>query len=987
MNKKYILALAVSAVILGGCAAAPEPQISTRGGTLGTLDLSPSLQIKPVMTKLPLSELSSAYQAILDGIDNPELAVKIKQWITNTDIMRLEQVQSDSPEKANAYYQHAVVSINQFLAEVPDSKQADQLMYQLAKAYDLQGKQEQSLVVIQSIINDHPNTPYLTELYFRQAEILYSQGNYELALNSYQQVVNKRENNPYYRIALYMEGWSHFKLERHPEALVNFTDILDGLMSAERASRIHSVDDIANKLSKKDELLLRDTFEVMTLILSQSDGAKSIQKHYLAVGPRQYEQLNYELLADDLLKKQRYTEAADVLEDFIQRYPDSETSVLFALKKLHVLTQGRFPSLVLEQQKVFIADYQLTNDYWLGKSRNTREQAAQTLKQLLKVKAQNQHAAAQALESKLQQGNNAAKVTKSYQAAAEDYQQYLANFPDDQARASIRYYYAETLLKSGNINAAIEQYLQVVSSEVLVKNAAVDQGKQAVSSDINHELQVTKTAVIEPFKVKDHRANAAYTVILAYDTLVANHTATEQVAKYKTAQLAAMDFFVDNFNSDPRSISLQANLFQYSFKNEQYEQALLLAQQALIDREQLSDEQIYSAQLVIANSQFELTKFAAAESSYTAILNTLDTNDEIYKDVAEQLGITIYRQAEAAIASEPADMDAAMTHFKRLIKLVPDSQVRINAQYDLATHLLNQQQYNEAIDQLLDFNTRFDGHKLSADIPTKLAFAYQETEQWSQAAKYLKLGWEKNPTDEGSRELLWLAAQSYEKDGDAYQAMGVYRTYADTYAKPLANLIEAQLILSEYYLKNKQPLKRNLWLTKLIDSDSNAGEMRSPRSRYLAAMAANELSKIPVADFKSIKLQLPLAKSLTKKQALLKESIVALNRVLDYKVAEFSTAATYELARLYQQLAKDLMNSERPTDLGELDLERYDILLEEQAFPFEDQAIAVYVNNSNSVYSGIYDEWVKKSFNELSKLQPGRYYKPEIIVEDVNEIY
>jgi hypothetical protein len=152
-------------------------------------------------------------------------------------------------------------------------------------------------------------------------------------------------------------------------------------------------------------------------------------------------------------------------------------------------------------------------------------------------------------------------------------------------------------------------------------------------------------------------------------------------------------------------------------------------------------------------------------------------------------------------------------------------------------------------------------------------------------------------------------------------------------------------------------------------------------------MSANELSKIPVAKFKHTKLKLPLAKSLTKKQGLLNQSVVALNRVLDYKVADFSTAATYELARLYQQLAKDLMDSERPTGLGELGLERYDILLEGQAFPFEDQAIAIHISNSNSVYSGIYDEWVKKSFNELSKLQSGRYYKPEIIVEDVNEIY
>ncbi|WP_372881717.1 tol-pal system YbgF family protein [Psychromonas sp.] len=972
MNKKHIIALAVSTAILGGCAIGSEPQqAGARGATLATLDLSPSLQVKPLMPKLQLGELSSTYQSILDGIDDPELALKIKQRIINVDVMQLDQEQIDIPEKANAHYQRAVVSINQFLAEFPDSQHADKLMYQLAKAYDLQGKQEESLIVIQSIIKDYPNTPYLVELYFRQAEILYSQGNYNLALNSYQQVVDKPENNPYYSIALYMQGWSNFKLERHSEALTNFTDILDRLISAEHASRIYSVDAIANQLTKKEQLLLRDSFAVMTLIFNQADGAKSIQRHYSAVGPRQYEQLNYELLADDLLKKQRYTEAADVLEAFIKRYPSSETSVLFALNKLEILTQGRFPGLVLEQQQTFIADYQLTNDYWLGKSSNTREQAAQTLKQLLKVKAQNQHAAAQALELKWPQANKAlaAKIAEYYQAASEGYQQYLANFPDDQAQASIRYYYAETLLKSGNIDAAIEQYQQVVNS------------------DINHAPVSKNGALIEPFKANDHRADAAYAVILAYQTLLTHPAATEQAGKYKAAQLTAINFFLDTFNSDPRSMLLQVSLFQQRFKEKHYEQALLLAQQALLDRGRLSDAQVHSAQLVIAHSQFELAKFADAESSYTAILNVLATNNKSYEGLSDQLGLSIYRQAEAAIASEPAHMDAGIKHLKRIIKLVPNSEVRVNAQYDLAAHLLNQQQYKEAIEQLLDFNERFNGHSLSADIPTKLAFAYQETEQWSQSAKYLKQGWAKNPAGEGARELLWLAAQSYQKGGDAEQAMRAYRTYAHTYPKPLVNLLEAQFILSEYYLETKQPLKRNFWLTKLIESDANAGDTRNARSRYLAAMAANELSKIPVANFKRSKLQLPLAKSLTKKQALLNESIVALNRVLDYKVAEFSTAASYELAQLYLQLANDLMASERPTGLDELALEQYDILLEEYAYPFEEQAIAVHVNNSKSAHSGIYDEWIKRSFNELSKLQPGRYYKPEIIVEDVNDIY
>ena len=53
------------------------------------------------------------------------------------------------------------------------------------------------------------------------------------------------------------------------------------------------------------------------------------------------------------------------------------------------------------------------------------------------------------------------------------------------------------------------------------------------------------------------------------------------------------------------------------------------------------------------------------------------------------------------------------------------------------------------------------------------------------------------------------------------------------------------------------------------------------------------------------------------------------------------------------------------------------LLLEEQAFPFEEKAIDLYKANTNRAADGIYDDWVKKSFNRLAGLMPARYAKKE----------
>ena len=52
-------------------------------------------------------------------------------------------------------------------------------------------------------------------------------------------------------------------------------------------------------------------------------------------------------------------------------------------------------------------------------------------------------------------------------------------------------------------------------------------------------------------------------------------------------------------------------------------------------------------------------------------------------------------------------------------------------------------------------------------------------------------------------------------------------------------------------------------------------------------------------------------------------------------------------------------------------------MLEEQAYPFEEKAIALHEVNARHSGDGIYDEWVRKSYAALGELRPVRYAKTE----------
>ena len=109
----------------------------------------------------------------------------------------------------------------------------------------------------------------------------------------------------------------------------------------------------------------------------------------------------------------------------------------------------------------------------------------------------------------------------------------------------------------------------------------------------------------------------------------------------------------------------------------------------------------------------------------------------------------------------------------------------------------------------------------------------------------------------------------------------------------------------------------------------------------------------------------------------MQEVIDAYTRAANYGVAEVTTASTYRIAEVYNDFSRGLFASERPKGLSSTELEQYDLLLEEQAYPCEEKNIEIHETNADRVKTGVYDEWVKKSLIALRKLRPVRYAKLE----------
>jgi cellulose synthase operon protein C len=167
------------------------------------------------------------------------------------------------------------------------------------------------------------------------------------------------------------------------------------------------------------------------------------------------------------------------------------------------------------------------------------------------------------------------------------------------------------------------------------------------------------------------------------------------------------------------------------------------------------------------------------------------------------------------------------------------------------------------------------------------------------------------------------------------------------------------------------------WLRDILSADASAGSERSDATRLLAAESALTLGKLLAAETRELALSLPLERSLPVRRQSMESAIQALTQAAGYGFAEVTTAATYELGRVYQAFAAALMTSERPRNLDALALEQYELLLEEQAFPFEERAIDTFAANLKRIEQGLYDDAIRESYRQLAIMAPAQYGRVE----------
>jgi len=1046
--------------ILIGCQSISDNTSTSRKTLSDLARAQDNIEIKSIRLSQSqrAAKLAQLYQTILTLEPDSEVRAQIEYRLVQMNTQAFELMDEEeltgvqALENSELALTELIISYQDLITRFPERDDNEWMQYQLAKALDLQGKSKESLRQMEVLLTKYPQSQYAAELHFRRGDIYYNFQEYPAALAAYKSATTADDNQKYYVNSRYMSAWVLFKLNRLPEADVEFITLLDYLVSQEKQPFSHRDFSFA-QLNPRYASLVTDVQRVLSISLSQQQQAKSLvtltKPQNALTELHLYHHILFENLAEFLIKNELKYDAELTYQSYISLAPTSIWAARYSLDLLNLQQQQGKYTAVRALKQSYVKQFGLHSRFWQEADSNKAIQAAakneaeqEVLPNLLRFSYQH----SRRLYANAQQIKSTNKRQGAFSKAAQSLTTYLAiaklpqaNYQQNKPKLSKSIIADEMLFADANYEA--KQYQQaLITYQQIAYNKVLDISLDDIEATKPLTFNKAEKDAIGQASVSVAKANiqleAAYATTLTIRAMLrhanvekSNTLHSKDISEQQKLLLFTRNqldqLFVASYPRDARVLTLATQAAQYAYRAKDYQSVKNYSDFILqrhvadyyakyistntvkntltIDSSQkasaLSKKALKQVQIVSqlsANSLYQQKQYVSAENAYQLALLFVNKDNsrerKKHAEMRELLASCIYFQAQGLVKEQPL---LAVNDYLRVGKVVPESSYRLNAEFDAGNILLAQQEWQQGIEVLVAFKLRYPQHDYSRSISAKLAKAYENTQQWQLAAEQL-LTMINGPeaasfSNELKREAQYTAAEYYQQAGNNEKALYTYRTYAHKYPQPFVIAQEVRLKLSDFYLEKKDSNKQYFWYRKIVkyhDMELRKGTNNiTARAEYLASFAALGLGKAHQQTFTWTKLKLPLNKSLKRKQAAMKSAIEYYQKVLTYQLAEFVPQASFNLATMYSLLANDIMSSDRPSDLDELALEEYELLLEDIAIPFEDKAIEIHTNNAQRSWQNVFDDWIEQSFNALAELDPAQYNKKERANDVIEAIY
>jgi len=216
--------------------------------------------------------------------------------------------------------------------------------------------------------------------------------------------------------------------------------------------------------------------------------------------------------------------------------------------------------------------------------------------------------------------------------------------------------------------------------------------------------------------------------------------------------------------------------------------------------------------------------------------------------------------------------------------------------------------------------------------------------------------------------------KAHETAGKNKEAEALYDRYARS-ARSVDSQVEALVRLATVQKGNERAVASAL--DRAVRTAAQRKSQLGDRGKYYAAKARYMQGEAVLREYETVKIEgdvKQLKSRLKRKSELLKKAADTFLATAEMGVAEWTTAALYQIGFTYESFASALLNSPPPDSLSAEEKELYQQSIEEFVIPIEERGLEAYESGWNkAIELSIYNSWTAKMRTALGRLNAELY--------------
>lgn len=456
----------------------------------------------------------------------------------------------DEPVPPDPTYEKTIGLHRDLLTRFPSYRLADAARYLLGYCYGEQEQQDEALAEYVALVENYPDSKFQAEVWTRIGEIHFD-GNdaesLEKAISAYRKV-QQFPDSPYYDKALYKIAWTYYRLDRYDEAVTSFVELVDYADQQKAKTGISGSE-------------LR-TEAIQYIAISLADEAwGGLDKAKAVLGPIESKDYTGELwkrYGEILYDQTRYRQAISVLEYTMAKYPTARYNPEAQEKVVRSYEQLRDFDGATSAREKLVKNFSEGSGWYAANKDDTEAitNAEGLTEKSLYTAAIFRHQQAQAYKGQGRRDD----ASRSYLAAAQAYEKYLARFPDSKNSYDFEFFLAECLYYSGDFMAAATQYDKVRDSKVDNKHLEA----AALSAVITYEKEIESQVSARKLPKLD---------VLTGDQRKGKKVERRELSPIHNKLISSSDRFVELLPVSKRAPNIQYRAAETFYKHDQLDEA------------------------------------------------------------------------------------------------------------------------------------------------------------------------------------------------------------------------------------------------------------------------------------------------------------------------------------------------------------------------------------------------------------------------------